>query len=152
MTITSFYPVLMTRDVSAETEFWSVHVGLRPVFSSDWYVHLQHPHHEEVNLAVVDGGHETVPAEGRGQVAGLLLNIEVDDVDAVHKKMTAADLPILLALRDEPFGQRHFITRSPAGVLVDVITVIPPTPEFAAGYEESALPVADGTAALGREL
>jgi hypothetical protein len=38
-------------------------------------------------------------------------------------------------LRDEAFGQRHFITRDPAGVMIDVIKVIPPSEEFAAQYQ-----------------
>lgn len=140
MTITSFYPVLMTDDVAGEAAFWVEHLGFHRVFDSGWYVHLHHPEHEEVDVAVVDGTHETVPAAGRGHVGGLLLNVEVTDVDATYARHRAHGLPILLTLRDEPFGQRHFITRSPAGVLVDVITPIPPTDEFAAAYASSALP------------
>ena len=52
----------------------------------------------------------------------------------------AAGLPILLPLRDEAFGQRHFITRDPNGVLIDIIKPIPPSGEFAAQYEAGALP------------
>ena len=40
----------------------------------------------------------------------------------------------------EAFGQRHFITADPNGVLIDVIKPIPPSAEFAANYEEPALP------------
>ena len=40
----------------------------------------------------------------------------------------------MLPLRSEDFGQRHFITRDPAGVMKDVIKVIPPSAEFAAQY------------------
>ena len=47
------------------------------------------------------------------------------------RQMKAAGLPILLDLRDEAFGQRHFITSDPAGVLIDVISPIPMTGEFA---------------------
>lgn len=52
--------------------------------------------------------------------------------------MQAAGLPILLALRDEPFGQRHFITRDPGGVLIDVVKPIEPSAEFLAQYQEGA--------------
>ena len=38
---------------------------------------------------------------------------------------------MLLDLKDEAFGQRHFIISDPAGVLIDVITPIPMTGEFA---------------------
>ena len=51
--------------------------------------------------------------------------VKVEDVDRVHAAAIAAELPIALSLRDEDFGQRHFMTTDPDGLLVDVITVIP---------------------------
>lgn len=142
MRITSWYPVIMTGDVAATVAFYVEHLDFRPLFTSDWYVHLQSTHDETVNLAVLDGDHETIPATGRGRAGGLLLNLEVEDVDAVHERLTAAGLPVLRSLRDEPFGQRHFITADPNGVLVDVITPIPPTGAFVDQYEDSARPTA----------
>ncbi|SIQ10367.1 Uncharacterized conserved protein PhnB, glyoxalase superfamily [Cellulosimicrobium aquatile] len=142
MRITSWYPVLMTGDVAGTVAFYRDHLDFRPLFTSDWYVHLQSVHDASVNLAVLDGDHETIPTSGRGRAGGLLLNLEVEDVDAVHARLVAAGLPILRSLRDEAFGQRHFITADPNGVLVDVITPVPPTGEFVEQYEESARPTA----------
>ena len=42
-------------------------------------------------------------------------------------------------LRDEPFGQRHFMTHDPNGIYIDVIKPIPPSSEFLAQFSESAL-------------
>ena len=78
-----------------------------------------------MNLAILDGQHETVPEGSRGNTTGFILNFEVEDVDALSERCTKAGLPILKTLRDEPFGQRHFITRDPAGNLIDVIKPIP---------------------------
>ncbi len=140
MKIASFYPVLMVDDVAATAAFYRSHFGFVPLFDSGWYVHLQQAGDAQVNLALLDGNHATIPAGSRGRAAGLLLNFEVDDVDAVHARLQGAGLPILHSLRDEAFGQRHFITADPNGVLIDVITPIPPSAEFAARYEASALP------------
>lgn len=141
MKVTSYYPVIMTNDVAATARFYQSHFGFVPLFASDWYVHLQLEGEPSVNLAVLDGRHETIPAAARGQVAGgLLLNFEVDDPDAVHDRLAAAGLPILLPLRDEAFGQRHFITSDPNGVLIDIVKPIPPSAEFARLYEAGALP------------
>ena len=141
MKVTSYYPVVMTREVAATADFYKTHFGFTALFTSDWYVHLQFAGDSSVNLAVLDGSHETIPAPARGQqVSGMLLNFEVEDVDAVHEKVKAAGLPILRTLRDEAFGQRHFITADPNGVLIDVIKPIPPTGEFVEQYDPSALP------------
>ena len=134
MKITSYYPVLMVEDVRATSDFYVEHFGFRPLFETDWYIHLQSESDETVNLAILNGRHDTVPESGRGRASGVLLNFEVDDVDAVHERLSKAGLPILLSLRDETFGQRHFITTDPNGVLIDVIKVIPPTGEFADAY------------------
>lgn len=141
MKITSFYPVLMVDDVAATAQFYVRHFGFEAAFSSDWYVHLAITSDPRVNLAILQGDHTTIPTEGQGRVTGMLLNFEVDDVDAVHARLAEEGLPMLLSLRDEAFGQRHFITRDPNGVLIDVIKPIPPSPEFATQYRDDALPV-----------
>jgi uncharacterized glyoxalase superfamily protein PhnB len=138
MKITSFYPVIMTANVAGTADFYQRHFGFQSLFTSDWYVHLQSRQDAGVNLAVLDGQHHTIPEAGRGSASGMILNFEVEDPDAVYRDVQAAGLPILLTLRDEDFGQRHFITADPNGVLIDVIKPIPPSAEFAAAYEDGA--------------
>ena len=141
MKVTSYYPVIMTNDVAATASFYQTHFSFTPLFTSDWYVHLQLEGEPSINLALLDGRHETIPAAARGRVVGgMLLNFEVDDPDAIHDRLQAAGLPILLPLRDEAFGQRHFITSDPNGVLIDIIKPIPPSGEFVEQYEAGALP------------
>ena len=140
MKITSYYPVLMATDVAATAAFYCEHFGFEPLFTSDWYVHLQRPSDPSVNLAVLDGQHETIPESARGRASGVILNFEVDDPDAVHARLQAAGLPMLLPLRDEPFGQRHFITSDPNGVLIDIVKPIPPSEAFVQQYAAAALP------------
>ena len=138
MKTTSYYPVLMTGDVAGTAAFYVKHFRFEPLFESDWYVHLRSSEDRRVNLGVVQGDHETIPKEGRGRTSGLLINFEVRDPDAVYERVVAAGLPMLRTLRDEPFGQRHFITSDPNGVLIDVIKPIAPSEEFLAQYVEGA--------------
>ena len=140
MSVTSFYPVVMTADVRGTAAFYIAHFGFRPLFEADWYVHLQAAEAPEINLAILDGAHETIPAGHRGRAGGLVLNFEVEDVDAEYARLCDQGLPMLLTLRDEAFGQRHFITADPNGVLIDVITPIAPSAEFAAQYQDDVLP------------
>lgn len=140
MKSTQFYPVIMTDIVAETSAFYVDHFHFAPSFESDWYVHLQSTQDPSVNIAVLKGDHETIPSVGRGKVSGLLLNFEVEDVDAVHDALIAKGLTILQPLRDEDFGQRHFIVSDPNGVLIDVIKPIPPSAEFLAQYSEDAVP------------
>lgn len=138
MKCTQFYPVILTDDVAASARFYCDHFRFKALFDSDWYVHLQSSEDESVNLAILQFDHETVPAEGRHKSAGLIINFEVEDVDAVYDTAKTAGLPILKTLRDEDFGQRHFITKDPTGVLIDVIKPIEPSAEFLAQYADGA--------------
>ena len=84
---------------------------------------------------MLDHRHPTLPAAFRAPVRGLLLNFEVTDVDAEWERLVVREgLRPELALRDETFGQRHFIVADPSGVLIDVITEIPPVEEYAANF------------------
>ncbi len=140
MKITSYYPVLMVDEVGPTAAFYIRHFGFVPLFEADWYVHLQMGDDPSVNLAILQGDHATIPEASRGRAGGILLNFEVEDVDAVHARLEGEGLPILLPLRSEAFGQRHFITADPSGVLIDVITPIPPSGEYVAQYRPETVP------------
>ncbi|HEX9820255.1 MAG TPA: VOC family protein [Methylomirabilota bacterium] len=136
MRLTSLYSVIGTTDVAASRRFYELHLGFRAVFDATWYVHLvrETKAGAMVQFAVMDHAHETIPEGFRAPARGVLVSLEVEDVDAVYERFTAAGLPIHLPLRDEPFGQRHFMSADPGGILVDVISPIPPSPEFARFY------------------
>lgn len=132
MEITSFYPVLMVDDVADAARFYREELGFDTTFEADWYVSLRSAGGE---LAILDHTHPTIPEGFRNPVRGLLLNVEVADAAAVHARLVGErGLPERLPLRDEAFGQRHFIVEAPGGVLIDVIEPIEPSPEFAAAY------------------
>lgn len=134
MKVTSYYPVLMVSDVEGTAAFYIRHFGFKPLFQTDWYVHLQSAADDSVNLAILNGDHDTIPERGRSRATGLLINFEVMDVDAAYAKAVQDGLPILLELRDEAFGQRHFITADPNGVLIDIIEPIAPDETFSGAY------------------
>lgn len=137
MKINSFYPVIMTGNVATTKAFYTEHFPFAVTFDSDWYVSLKLDQQPSFELALLNPQHETVPETFRSELSGgLILNFEVDDVDEEYARLRAAGLPIHLELRSEDFGQRHFITSDPNGVLIDVIMVIPPVGEYAAQYTE----------------
>jgi uncharacterized glyoxalase superfamily protein PhnB len=140
MQMTSYYPVLLSENVTQTATFYCTHFGFRPLFEADWYVHLQSQADPGVNLALVAQDHPTIPATGRGKTGGVILNLEVEDPDAEYDRLGAAGLNIALSLRDEAFGQRHFIVSGPDGVLIDVIRPIPPSGEYVEQYSADALP------------
>jgi catechol 2,3-dioxygenase-like lactoylglutathione lyase family enzyme len=125
----------MAEDVEASARFYTEYMGFEKTFESDWYVSLRHRESPAYELAVLSPTHETIPDGFRGaRASGLLLNFEVSDAAAEYERLKEAGLRIVLPLRDESFGQRHFISVGPGGVLLDVIEEIPPSAEFAEQY------------------
>ncbi|MEU4547676.1 VOC family protein [Nonomuraea dietziae] len=133
MTLTSFYPVICTTSLKESHDFYTRLMGFETTFEADWYVSLRRGPYE---LALLDPSHPTIPERYRGRAAqGLLLNFEVEDVDAEWERLVVREgLPAELELRSEDFGQRHFIVADPNGILIDVITPIPPQGEYATQY------------------
>ncbi|WP_339279068.1 VOC family protein [Paenibacillus sp. FSL W8-1187] len=138
MKASSFYPVLLTDQVRSTASFYEEHFGFQKVFEADWYVSLKLSGEKvSYELAVLDAAHPTIPEPYRTRTNGLILNFEVEDVDAQYDRLIRdAGLPLALELRSEDFGQRHFITSDPNGVLIDVITVIPPSDGYSEQYSE----------------
>jgi catechol 2,3-dioxygenase-like lactoylglutathione lyase family enzyme len=131
MTLSSFYPVICTHRVAETRDFYVDLFRFAVTFDAGWYVSLRRTD-AAYELGLVDAGHPTIPEGYRSTVAGLILNLEVDDVDTEYRRLvTDGGLETTLELRSEEFGQRHFMVCDPSGVLVDVITEIPPGAGFA---------------------
>jgi catechol 2,3-dioxygenase-like lactoylglutathione lyase family enzyme len=136
MALGSFYPVIGTTRIAQARDFYTRWFGFEITFEADWYVSLRRTEGERYyELALLDPTHSTVPAGYRKPVQGLLLNFEVDDVDAEWERLVVrGGLRAELDIRSEDFGQRHFLVADPSGVLIDVITEIPPTGEYAGQF------------------
>lgn len=137
MHLSALYPVLATADVAASAAFWMEHFGFTATFSSEWYVSLRRPGPPDAEIAFVAADHATIPEGHRRTAAGVLINLEVDDVDALWQRLVVeGGRTPLLPLRSEAFGQRHFIVADPGGALVDIITEIPPDQEYAEAFAD----------------
>jgi catechol 2,3-dioxygenase-like lactoylglutathione lyase family enzyme len=133
--VSSFYPVIGTTKLQEARDFYTRLLGFEATFEADWYVSLRRPGDPGYELALVDPAHPTIPAGYGAPAQGLLLNLEVEDVDAEWARLIEGEgLHPVLAIRSEDFGQRHFIVADPSNVLIDIITPIPPTTEYATQY------------------
>ncbi|MCR8631341.1 VOC family protein [Paenibacillus radicis (ex Xue et al. 2023)] len=138
MQLNSFYPVILTEKVALSAKFYTAYFGFETVYEADWYVSLKLSRGKVTyELALLDASHPTIPTVYRTKVQGLILNLEVENVDEEYKRLIQEEkLPIELDIRDEEFGQRHFIISDPNGVLIDVIQIIPPSEAESAQYVE----------------
>lgn len=131
----SLFPDICSSDLPASKKFYETLLGLTTVFELDWYIQMQSPTDANLQIAFVSRHHDSVPKEFRLKPQGVVVTIEMDDVDAVYQRAQSSKLPIVQALKDEPWGQRHFMTRDPNNLLVDLVQMIEPSEEFKEHFE-----------------
>lgn len=127
----SIFPVICCEAIEESTAFYADLIGLEVTFESGWYTLLRAPEHPQVQLGLVLREHPSVPEGFRCPPQGILVTVEVPDVDLVHARVTSTGRPLVQELRDEEFGQRHFMVADPDGALVDVVMSIPLSATFA---------------------
>jgi CubicO group peptidase (beta-lactamase class C family) len=68
--------------------------------------------------------------------SGVIFSPEVEDVDAAYDAAQQNSLDIVLTLRSEDWGQRHFCLKDPNGVYLDIVQAIEATDEYQEGYTD----------------
>jgi uncharacterized glyoxalase superfamily protein PhnB len=75
------------------------------------------------HTSVVDHAKSSVRAAAAGGYA-LVLTIHVDDVDGAYVRAKKIGAEIVAEIRDEEYGQRHFLVIDPNGLLLNVMSSI----------------------------
>jgi len=126
----SLFPDICSTNLQASRDFYLGLLNFEVVFEIDWYIQLQSPTDENLQIAFVQQNHKSVPKSYQKSPQGVVITVETDNVDFVYDKANKLQLPLALELRDEEWGQRHFMCVDPNGLLVDVVTMIEPTAAF----------------------
>jgi catechol 2,3-dioxygenase-like lactoylglutathione lyase family enzyme len=135
----SCFPVVVTPRLAEARDFYTKNLGFHVVFEADWYVQLHAPREgggKPIELAFMKPGQQSQPPSLRHAFdgRGIILTLEVEDVDSIYAAVRSIGCETVVDLRDEPWGQRHFLIRDPAGNLLDVVKQIPPSSEYEASY------------------
>ena len=131
---TSFFPVLTTTKLAECRNFYTQYFGFSVVFEADWYIHLASE--TGIQLGFLQPNHPTQPdfLQAAYVGSGLIYSFEVNDVDQEYEKLKKSEIPILLQVRTEKWGQRHFMIKDPSGMVIDVVQHAEPTDEYKDKY------------------
>ncbi|WP_127129577.1 VOC family protein [Pseudoflavitalea rhizosphaerae] len=113
---------IITDKMAATKAFYTDVLGFGVTFENEFYL-LMHTPGRTSELSFLLPNHPSQqalfqPAFG-GQ--GVYLTIEVEDVDALYEEMKKKNVEIMIEIRDEPWGDRHFAIRDPNGVGIDLV-------------------------------
>lgn len=134
MQVRDLYPLITTPALVDARDFYVRHFGFDVAFEASWFVYLVGPGEEGTRGATLAFMHPDHPSNPPGPETfnglGAILTVEVSDAAAVFARLEQGGAPIVHPLTDEAWGQRRFMTRDPAGVLVDVVEQIEPAAGF----------------------
>ena len=129
MAVLASYPCLCVDDVERSVAFYTALLSVEVTAHVGWYAEVGRTP-ADIVVAVVERGHPSVPAGFDAQRGGVLVSVLVDDAPALAAAAVTRGATIARTLRDEAFGQRHFMAVDPDGFLVDVIQRIRPSGAF----------------------
>jgi catechol 2,3-dioxygenase-like lactoylglutathione lyase family enzyme len=133
MKVRDLYPLVTTPALGEVRDFYVSHFDFTVAFEASWFVYLVGPAEEGARGATLAFMHPDHPSNPPGPEEfnglGMILTLEVSDAAMVFEEVKD-DVPIVHPLTHEAWGQRRFMTRDPAGVLIDVVEQIEPARGF----------------------
>jgi uncharacterized glyoxalase superfamily protein PhnB len=130
MQMLDLYPIIVTDELNACRDFYTRLLGFEVVFEASWFVYLK-SQGQGAGIAFMTTDHpsrppgpEPFPGEG------MLLTLQVADAAAEFDRLSEAGIDPVHPLTDEPWGQRRFALRDPAGVWLDIVQQTEPAEGF----------------------
>jgi len=121
--INSAFPLFVTKDIDAQKAFYTKVFGFESVFfDPEFYVHLVNP----TNGIEIGFMLEGLPSQPNflhtpAISEGLVVSFEVDNAQQAYEQAIKDGLDISFELKEEPWKQKHFMVRDPAGIVIDIV-------------------------------
>ena len=122
MSVTRLLPNICTDRMEETRDFYVNLLGfVVGTVHPGWYIQLVSPTDPRLQLGIVRRDAEFTPKAFQRPAQGVIISIEVDDVDAVHAAAVKRGFTIAQGLSTQDFGMRHFMVVDPNGLLVNVL-------------------------------
>jgi catechol 2,3-dioxygenase-like lactoylglutathione lyase family enzyme len=123
MNVTRLLPNICTDRMEETRDFYVSLLGfVVGTVHPGWYIQIVSPTDPRIQIGIVRRDAEFTPEAFQRPAQGVIISVQVDDVDAVHASAVQRGLQIAQGLRTEEFGMRHFMVADPNGLLVNVLT------------------------------
>ena len=115
MNLKKLYALVTVESFANLKEFYGENFGFSVSMEAPGYLHLSAEGNGELAFMIQD---KDAPEAFGGK--GLTVCLQVADVDAEAARLTKAKVPVVVPLRDNPWGDRSIILRDPGGIHVYV--------------------------------
>lgn len=121
--IEAMFPVMVTPNLDAVKQFYETVFGFNAVFyDPNFYLHLVSPS-TGAQLGFLLPNHPSQPAFLHPIMSadGYVISLEVKDAAQAYTEAKNLNLSIAMHLKEEVWGQIHFMLQDPAGFRVDIV-------------------------------
>ena len=130
----SSFPVFIVKDLDSARSFYTENFGFEVVFSGDWYIHLVSKLGVQIGFLLPAQPTQPPIFQKPYPGEGVIFSLEVEDADAAFAMAKSKSLIVVLELRSEDWGQRHFCVQDPNGIYLDIVQSFEPTNEYRSDY------------------
>lgn len=134
--LNSSFPVFIVDSVDEAKTFYTGYFNFDIAFANEWYLHLVSDSGIQVGFMLP--GQTTQPAVFQScySGSGVIFSVEVGNADNAYAQAQQQKLKIVLDIRSEDWGQRHFCIEDPHGIHIDVVQAIEASEAYQSGYNE----------------
>ena len=121
--VNGMFPVMVTADLSLVKAFYQSVFGFKVVFyQADFYLHLASANNA-IELGFLMPAHVSQPEflQAKMVTEGYVLSLEVANAEQAFAQAQQLELNVVMPIKDEVWGQRHFIISDPAGIHIDIV-------------------------------
>ena len=118
---------IITEKLAESKAFYTQVLQFGVTFENDFYLLLHTPNQEaEISFLLPNHPSQQPIFQKPFTQQGVYLTIEVENVDEYYHKLKEQGVPIAIAFREEPWGDRHFAIIDPNGIGIDIVTYSAP--------------------------
>ncbi|WP_296934741.1 VOC family protein [uncultured Marinobacter sp.] len=123
ITVTRLLPNICTEKMEETRDFYKELLGFVVGFEHQgWYIQMASPERPELQIGIMRLDYEFTPPPFQHPAQGVILSVQVEDVDAACAAVKARGFELAQDLCTEDFGMRRFMVADPNGLLVNLFS------------------------------
>lgn len=117
---------IVTPKLAETKHFYTTTLGFGVTFENEFYLLLHTPNKEaEISFLLPNHPSQQPLFQKPFTAQGMYFTIEVDDVDKIYQDLKKKGVEIVIEIRNESWGDRHFAIQDPNGIGIDFVTYSP---------------------------
>lgn len=120
---TRLLPNICTDRMEETRDFYAELLGFHVGFEHEgWYIQMASPVDPGLQIGIMRRDSEFTPKAYQQPAQGVIISVQVEDVDATYAVVQERGFRISYELCDESFGMRRFMVADPNGLLVNLFS------------------------------